>query len=163
VQLGQRVAPGAPLMAIVPLDQVWVDANFKEPQIAAIRVGQPVTLKADLYGSKVRYHGTVAGFGAGTGSASRCCRPRTRRATGSRSSSACPVRIALDPRELTEHPLQIGLSMQVSIDVHQREGARLPQVPAGKVSYTTDVYDTSTPMRRAESRPSSPPTIAAQA
>jgi membrane fusion protein (multidrug efflux system) len=69
VQLGQRVAPGAPLMAIVPLDEVWVEANFKEPQLAAIRVGQPVTLKADLYGNKVRYHGTVAGFGAGTGSA----------------------------------------------------------------------------------------------
>ncbi|MEP6656087.1 MAG: HlyD family efflux transporter periplasmic adaptor subunit, partial [Betaproteobacteria bacterium] len=69
VQLGQRVAPGAPLMAIVPLDQVWVDANFKEPQLAAMRVGQPVTLTADLYGDKIRYHGTVAGFGAGTGSA----------------------------------------------------------------------------------------------
>src|SRR4029078_5465353 len=69
VQLGQRVAPGAPLMAIVPLDQVWVDANFKEPQLASMPVRQPVTMRADLYGNKVRYHGTVAGFGAGTGSA----------------------------------------------------------------------------------------------
>ena len=69
VQLGQRVSPGTPLMAIVPLDQVWVDANFKEPQLANMRVGQPVTLTADLYGGRVDYHGKVAGFGAGTGSA----------------------------------------------------------------------------------------------
>ena len=142
VQLGQRVAPGTPLMAIVPLDQVWVDANFKEPQNAAIRVGQPVTLKADLYGSKVRYHGTVAGFGAGTGSAFALLPAQNATGNWIKIVQRVPVRIALDPRELTEHPLQIGLSMQVSIDVHQREGARLPQVPAGKVSYTTDVYDT---------------------
>ena len=71
VQLGQRVAPGTPLMAVVPLDQVWVDANFKEPQLARMRVGQPVTLSADLYGGHVVYHGTVAGFGAGTGAAVR--------------------------------------------------------------------------------------------
>src|SRR6185437_9539819 len=69
VQLGQRVGPGAALMAVVPLDQVWVDANFKEPQLADIRVGQPVTLTADVYGRQVRYRGTVVGFGAGTGSA----------------------------------------------------------------------------------------------
>src|SRR5581483_9393182 len=69
VQLGQRVSPGAPLMSVVPLDQVWVDANFKEPQLANMRVGQPVTLTADLYGSTFRYHGKIAGFGAGTGSA----------------------------------------------------------------------------------------------
>ena len=69
VQLGQRVSPGTPLMAIVPLNEVWVDANFKEPQLAAMRVGQPVTLTADLYGGKIEYHGKVAGFGAGTGSA----------------------------------------------------------------------------------------------
>src|ERR1700741_3885248 len=69
VQLGQRVSPGTPLMAVVPLDQVWVDANFKEPQLARMRLGQPVTLSADLYGSRVVFHGKVAGFGAGTGGA----------------------------------------------------------------------------------------------
>src|SRR5205085_4158852 len=69
VQLGQRVSPGAALMAIVPLDQVWVDANFKEAQLRALRLGQPVTLTADIYGGKVKYHGKVVGFGAGTGSA----------------------------------------------------------------------------------------------
>jgi membrane fusion protein (multidrug efflux system) len=142
VQLGQRVAPGAPLMAIVPLDQVWVDANFKEPQIAAMRVGQPVTLKADLYGSKVRYHGTVAGFGAGTGSAFALLPAQNATGNWIKIVQRIPVRIALDPQELAAHPLQIGLSMQVSVDVHQREGSRLPQVAPSKAAYTTDVYDT---------------------
>jgi membrane fusion protein (multidrug efflux system) len=141
VQLGQRVAPGAPLMAIVPLDQVWVDANFKEPQIAAMRVGQPVTLKADLYGSEVRYHGTVAGFGAGTGSAFALLPAQNATGNWIKIVQRVPVRIALDPRELAEHPLQIGLSMQASVDVHQREGSRLPQIAAGKVAYTTAVFD----------------------
>jgi membrane fusion protein (multidrug efflux system) len=142
VQLGQRVAPGAPLMAIVPLDQVWVDANFKEPQIAGMRVGQPVTLKADLYGSKVEYHGTVAGFGAGTGSAFSLLPAQNATGNWIKIVQRVPVRIALDPRELAEHPLQVGLSMQVDVDVHQREGSRLPQISAGKVAYATGVYDT---------------------
>ncbi len=89
VQLGQRVSPGAPLMAVVPLDQVWVDANFKEPQLADIRLGQPVTLTADVYGSRVHYHGTVVGFGAGTDRPLHCSRRRTPPATGSRSCSVC--------------------------------------------------------------------------
>ena len=89
VQVGQRVAPGAPLMSIVPLDQVWVDANFKEVQLRRMRIGQPVTLTADAYGSAVEYHGTVAGLGVGTAAPSRCCPRRTPPATGSRWSSAC--------------------------------------------------------------------------
>ena len=141
VQLGQRVAPGAPLMAIVPLDQVWVDANFKEPQLAAMRIGQGVILKADLYGGKVRYHGTVAGFGAGTGSAFSLLPAQNATGNWIKIVQRVPVRIALDPRELAEHPLQIGLSMQVDVDTHQRSGARLPQQPGPLASYATDVYD----------------------
>ena len=141
VQLGQRVAPGAPLMAIVPLDQVWVDANFKEPQLAAMRVGQPVTLKADLYGNKVVYHGTVAGFGAGTGSAFALLPAQNATGNWIKIVQRIPVRIALDPRELAEHPLQIGLSMQADVDTHQRDGNRLPQLVQATPSYTTDVYD----------------------
>ncbi len=141
VQLGQRVAPGAPLMAIVPLDQVWVDANFKEPQLAAMRVGQPVTLKADLYGSKVQYHGTVAGFGAGTGSAFALLPAQNATGNWIKIVQRVPVRIALDPHELAEHPLQVGLSMKVEVDMHQRDGARLPQVTQTMAAYTTDVYD----------------------
>jgi membrane fusion protein (multidrug efflux system) len=141
VQLGQRVAPGAPLMAIVPLDQVWVDANFKESQLATIRVGQPVALNADLYGSKVRYHGTVAGFGAGTGSAFSLLPAQNATGNWIKIVQRVPVRIALDARELAEHPLQIGLSMQVEVDTHRRDGARLPQLAQTSPAYTTDVYD----------------------
>jgi len=143
VQLGQRVAPGAPLMAIVPLDEVWVDANFKEPQLASMRIGQSVTLKADLYGGNVRYHGTVAGFGAGTGSAFSLLPAQNATGNWIKIVQRVPVRIALDRHELAEHPLQIGLSMQVDVDTHQRDGARLPREPGALASYTTDVYDTA--------------------
>jgi membrane fusion protein (multidrug efflux system) len=142
VQLGQRVAPGAPLMAIVPLDQVWIDANFKEPQLAAIRVGQPVELTADLYGGKVKYHGTVAGFGAGTGSAFSLLPAQNATGNWIKIVQRVPVRIALDPRELAAHPLQIGLSMQVDVDTHQREGDRLPQLTQSAPNYATSVYET---------------------
>src|SRR5438270_3850409 len=111
VQLGQRVSPGTPLMAIVPLDQVWVDANFKEPQLAAMRVGQPVTLTADLYGGKIEYHGKVVGFGAGTGSAFALLPAQNATGNWIKIVQRVPVRIAIDPQELSTHPLQIGLSM----------------------------------------------------
>jgi len=141
VQLGQRVAPGVPLMSIVPLDQVWVDANFKEPQLAAMRAGQPVTLEADLYGNKVHYHGTVAGFGAGTGSAFALLPAQNATGNWIKIVQRVPVRIALDPNELARHPLQIGLSMQVAVDTRNREGARLPQPTLPTPASTTDVYD----------------------
>jgi membrane fusion protein (multidrug efflux system) len=140
VQLGQRVGPGAPLMAIVPLDQVWVDANFKEPQMAAMRVGQPVTLKADLYGGKIVYHGTVAGFGAGTGSAFALLPAQNATGNWIKVVQRVPVRIALDAKELSAHPLQIGLSMQVDVDTHSRDGARLPELAANRPAYATTVY-----------------------
>ncbi|HEX6793148.1 MAG TPA: efflux RND transporter periplasmic adaptor subunit, partial [Casimicrobiaceae bacterium] len=104
VQLGQRVAPGAPLMAIVPLDQVWVDANFKEPQLATMRIGQPATLTADLYGGKVHYHGTVVGFGAGTGSAFALLPAQNATGNWIKIVQRVPVRIALDQKELDAHP-----------------------------------------------------------
>ena len=141
VQLGQRVAPGAPLMAIVPLDQVWVDANFKEPQLATMRIGQPVTLHADLYGGKVEYHGKVAGFGAGTGAAFALLPAQNATGNWIKIVQRVPVRIALDPNELATHPLQIGLSMQVDVDTHERGGERLPQVAQGIAPRSTDVYD----------------------
>jgi membrane fusion protein (multidrug efflux system) len=143
VQLGQRVAPGAPLMAIVPLDQVWIDANFKEPQLAAMRVGQPATIKADLYGRKVVYHGTVAGFGAGTGSAFALLPAQNATGNWIKIVQRVPVRIALDARELAAHPLQIGLSMQVDVDTHERDGARMPQLTQSGPASQTRVYDTA--------------------
>ena len=140
VQLGQRVSPGTPLMAIVPLDQVWVDANFKEPQLAAMRVGQPAALVADLYGGKVKYHGTVSGFGAGTGSAFALLPAQNATGNWIKIVQRVPVRIALDASELAAHPLQIGLSMQVEIDTHQRDGDRLPQLVQDAPPYATDVF-----------------------
>ncbi len=139
VQLGQRVTPGMPLMAVVPLDQVWIDANFKEAQLAGMRVGQPVKVTADIYGRKVEYHGRVAGFGAGTGSAFALLPAQNATGNWIKIVQRVPVRIALDSKELADHPLQIGLSMQVEVDTHEREGARLPQLSQTS-AYSTDVF-----------------------
>ena len=126
-------------MAIVPLDQVWVDANFKEPQLAGMRVGQPVKLTADLYGGKVVYHGKVAGFGAGTGSAFALLPAQNATGNWIKIVQRVPVRIALDAPELAAHPLQIGLSMQVEVDTRERSGDRLPLVQSAP-TYATDVF-----------------------
>jgi membrane fusion protein (multidrug efflux system) len=141
VQLGQRVSPGSPLMAIVPLDQVWVDANFKEPQLANMRGGQPVTLRADIYGRSVQYHGKVIGFGAGTGSAFALLPAQNATGNWIKIVQRVPVRIALDAQELAAHPLQVGLSMQVEVDTRERTGDRLPQVTQS--AQTTPAYATA--------------------
>jgi len=140
VQLGQRVGPGAPLMSVVPLDQVWVDANFKEPQLANMRVGQPVTLTADIYGKGFRYHGKVIGFGAGTGSAFALLPAQNATGNWIKIVQRVPVRIALDEKELAEHPLQVGLSMKVDVSVRDRSGERLPQLAHNAPAYSTDVF-----------------------
>jgi membrane fusion protein (multidrug efflux system) len=141
VQLGQRVGPGAALMAVVPLDQVWVDANFKEPQLARMRVGQPVELTADLYGNKILYHGTVAGFGAGTGAAFSLLPAQNATGNWIKIVQRVPVRIALDPREVAVHPLQIGLSMKADVNVRDGgTGARLPQVASNATPWATEVF-----------------------
>ncbi|MBD8895675.1 HlyD family efflux transporter periplasmic adaptor subunit [Desulfovibrio desulfuricans] len=133
VQVGQRTAPGTPLMAVVPLEQLWVDANFKEGQLSAMRIGQPATLTADLYGSSVTYHGKVVGLSAGTGSAFSLLPAQN--ATGSwiKVVQRLPVRIALDPAELKAHPLRIGLSMVVEVTVKDESG---PQLSTGKQADT---------------------------
>jgi membrane fusion protein, multidrug efflux system len=144
VQLGERVGPGAPLMSVVPLDQVWVDANFKEPQLARMRVGQPVTLTADLYGSHVVYHGRVVGFGAGTGAAFSLLPAQNATGNWIKIVQRVPVRIALDPREITAHPLQIGLSMKAEVDVRGgADGERLPQLASNTAGWSTDVFGSS--------------------
>jgi membrane fusion protein, multidrug efflux system len=139
VQLGQRVSPGVTLMTVVPLEQVWVDANFKEGQLASLRAGQPVKLVADAYGSAVEYHGKVAGFSAGTGSAFALLPAQNATGNWIKVVQRVPVRIALDPAELQQHPLQIGLSMQVEVDTHERGGERLPKV-ASSATYETSAF-----------------------
>ncbi|WP_432257420.1 HlyD family efflux transporter periplasmic adaptor subunit [Cupriavidus sp. TMH.W2] len=140
VQVGQRVAAGAPLMAVVPLDQVWVDANFKEVQITHMRIGQPVTLEADVYGSKVEYHGKVAGFSAGTGSAFSLLPAQNATGNWIKVVQRLPVRIALDAQQLKDHPLRVGLSMTVKVDVRREEGAAMAAAAPAR-PMQTDVYD----------------------
>ena len=122
VQLGQRVAAGSPLMALVPLDDVWVDANFKEVQLRSMRVGQPVKLHADLYGSDVVFHGRLAGLSAGSGSAFALLPAQNASGNWIKIVQRLPVRITLDPQELKAHPLRVGLSMVAEVDVHDTSG-----------------------------------------
>jgi membrane fusion protein (multidrug efflux system) len=122
VQLGQRVAAGSPLMALVPLDDVWVDANFKEVQLRSMRVGQPVKLHADLYGSDVVFHGRLAGVSAGSGSAFALLPAQNASGNWIKIVQRLPVRITLDPQELKAHPLRVGLSMVAEVDVHDTSG-----------------------------------------
>lgn len=138
VQVGQRVAPGTPLMAIVPLHGVWVDANFKEVQLERMRIGQPVTLTADAYGSSVEYHGRVEGFSAGTGSAFAVLPAQNATGNWIKIVQRLPVRILLNQRELDAHPLRIGLSMQVEVDTRDDSGTQLGA--AVNISYHTDVF-----------------------
>jgi membrane fusion protein (multidrug efflux system) len=139
VQVGQRVAPGNPLMAIVPLESVWVDANFKEVQLKHMRIGQPVELTADVYGSSVVYHGKVVGFSAGTGSAFSLLPAQNATGNWIKVVQRLPVRIELDPKELHDHPLRIGLSMQADVDIKNENGSQLGN--AQNTVYQTNVFD----------------------
>ena len=140
VQLGQRVAAGTPLMSVIALNQVWVDANFKEVQLRHIRIGQPVTLVADLYGKKVDYHGTVAGLGAGTGAAFSLLPAQNATGNWIKVVQRVPVRIALDPKQLGEHPLRVGLSMDAEVDVSNQGGKALADAPRQAAQAHTQAF-----------------------
>jgi len=122
VQVGQRVAPGTPLMAVVPLDDLWVDANFKEVQLKDMRVGQSVEVRADVYGRSVKYHGKLVGLSAGSGSAFALLPAQNASGNWIKIVQRVPVRIALDPQQLNAHPLRVGLSTTVRVDVHDTSG-----------------------------------------
>jgi len=138
VQVGQRVSPGNPLMSVVPLNAVWVDANFKEVQLKHMRIGQPVELTADIYGSSVTYHGKVVGFSAGTGSAFSLLPAQNATGNWIKVVQRLPVRIELDPKDLDKHPLRIGLSMQVDVDIKDERGDQLVNAP--NTVYETSVF-----------------------
>jgi len=142
VQLGQRVQTGAPLMTLVGADALWVDANFKEGQLRRIRVGQKATLTADVYGSRVEYHGTVAGLGAGTGAAFALLPAQNATGNWIKVVQRVPVRIVLDAKEVAAHPLRVGLSMEVSVDVSGSSDA-LPVADAPRTNppAQTTVFD----------------------
>jgi membrane fusion protein (multidrug efflux system) len=140
VQVGQRVAAGTALMAVVPVDTVWVTANFKESQLRHLRSGQPVELTADAYGKDVVYHGKVVGEEAGTGSAFSLMPAQNATGNWIKVVQRVPVRIALDPREVASHPLQLGLSVRTSVDTHKRDWPRLTPGTATRQSYRTEVF-----------------------
>jgi membrane fusion protein (multidrug efflux system) len=129
IQLGQRIAAGTSMMSIIPLSQVWVDANFKEVQLRNIRIGQPVTLTADLYGKKMEYTGSVQGLGVGTGAAFALLPAQNATGNWIKVVQRVPVRIALDPAQVAAHPLRVGLSMVATVDVRQQDGKMLADAP----------------------------------
>ncbi len=140
VQLGQRVAAGTTMMSIVPLDQLWVDANFKEVQLRNIRIDQPVRLTADLYGKKVTYDGKVAGLGVGTGAAFALLPAQNATGNWIKVVQRVPVRIALDAEQLKANPLRVGLSMDAEVDIRQKDGKSLADAPRADALARTQVY-----------------------
>jgi len=142
VQLGERIAPGTPLMAIVPLERLRVDANFKEVQLDRMRIGQPARVIADLYGGQVEYHGRVEGLGMGTGAAFALLPAQNATGNWIKVVQRVPVRIALEPQELEEHPLRVGLSTRVRVDVEDSSGRTLAAAPRREPVLATNAYDT---------------------
>jgi len=140
VQLGQKVAAGTPLMAVVPLDSLWIDANFRETQLQHLRVGQPVTIHADVYGNDITYHGKVLGLGAGSGSAFSLLPPQNASGNWIKIVQRVPVRIGLDPAELKKNPLRVGLSVDVKVATGDRSGPMVAgsSPPAGSVQRSLD-------------------------
>lgn len=142
VQLGERVAPGGqPMLSIVPLERLRVEANFKEVQLSQMRIGQPVRIIADLYGGHVEYHGTVAGLGLGTGAAFALLPAQNATGNWIKVVQRVPVRIALDPQELAAHPLRVGLSTRAQVDVRNVSGQILARAPRQTPVLATNAYD----------------------
>jgi membrane fusion protein (multidrug efflux system) len=141
VQLGQRINPGVALMSVVPLDELWVNANFKESQLAQLRIGQPVELTTDVYGRNVIYHGKILGLDAGTGSAFALLPAQNATGNWIKVTQRVPIRIALDPKEIAQKPLRIGLSMRVSVNTSDHSGEMIRRDVAPNFVYKTQVYD----------------------
>jgi membrane fusion protein (multidrug efflux system) len=142
VQLGQRVAPGSPLMAVVPLHQVWIDANFKETQLTHMRIGQPVEIESDVYGGAVTYKGKVESLGIGTGSAFSLLPAQNATGNWIKIVQRIPVRVVFtDPTQLDKHPLRIGMSLNVDVNLHDQNGPMLSQQPPTQPAFSTDVYE----------------------
>ncbi len=142
VQIGQIVGPGKPLMAIVPLDQIWVEANFKESQLENMRVGQPVKLTSDMYGKDTEFKGRVAGLGAGTGSVFSILPPQNATGNWIKIVQRVPVRIKFEPGKISKRPLILGLSMKAAVDTHDRSGESFTAAKSPSRTYKTDVYKT---------------------
>lgn len=140
VQLGQWISPQTQLMALVPIDQIWIDANFREVSLRNLRVGQPVEMTSDMYGKEVKFRGEVMGLNPGTGSVFSILPPQNATGNWIKIIQRVPVRIQLHPHELKAHPLILGLSMKVTVDTHSRRGERFSSPKKGKPMDTTLVY-----------------------
>jgi len=152
VQLGQRVQAGAPLMSVIALNQVWVEANFKESQLKNLRIDQPVTLEADVYGKKVEFNGRIEGLGAGTGAAFALLPAQNATGNWIKVVQRVPVRIKLDPKDLVEHPLRVGLSMDAKVDISKTEGRMLADASRPSTVAQTSVFDRNNSAADAEVR-----------
>ncbi len=141
VQVGHFVNRGTPLMAIIPLDQIWVDANFKETQLEKIRLGQPVTMKSDLWGNTTSYSGKIASIGMGTGSAFALLPPQNATGNWIKVVQRVPVRIVLESDTIKKYPLRIGLSMRVSVDISNPSGNMLLGKRLCQPVFDTDIYE----------------------
>lgn len=139
IQLGQQVSPNSAMLAIIPLHDTWVDANYKESSLVNIRVNQPVTMYADAY-PDITYHGTVVGLSAGTGSAFSLLPPQNATGNWIKIVQRLPVRIRFNTDELLKNPLQLGLSMRVTVNTHDRQGHRMSGKDKPVIQYKTDAY-----------------------
>ena len=141
VQVGQRVQPGTPLMAVVPLHGVWIDANFKETQLTDMRIGQPVEIESDVYGGSVKYKGKVASLGIGTGSAFSLLPAQNATGNWIKIVQRIPVRVVFtDPAQLDKHPLRLGMSLNVDVGLHDQNGPTLAQQAPTQPAFSTDIY-----------------------
>lgn len=138
--VGQRVQAGAPLMTVIALDKVWIEANFKEVQLGRLRIGQPVSLRADVYGREVEYQGRIDGLSAGTGSAFALLPAQNASGNWIKVVQRVPVRIKLDAKQLAEHPLRVGLSMVARVDVHDTSGKLLSETVRPGTVMRADEY-----------------------
>lgn len=140
-QVGQWVKDNDPLMALVPLDQIWVDANFREVSLKYFRIGQPVELFSDMYGRSLKFHGRLVGLNPGTGSIFSILPPQNATGNWIKIVQRVPVKISLDPEEVRRYPLVLGLSMTATVDTHKRNGLQLPTVSTEKPLYFTETYE----------------------
>jgi len=139
-QVGQWVSASSALLSLVPLDQIWVDANYREVSLKNLRIGQPVELFSDMYGRFKKFHGKVVGLNPGTGSVFSVLPPQNATGNWIKIVQRVPVKIALNPDELKTHPLVLGLSMTAKINTHSRAGLQLPTLSPSTPNYSTDVY-----------------------
>ncbi len=140
-QVGEAINPSTPLMTIIPLNQIWVDANFKENQLKKVRIGQRVDLTSEIYGRDVRYRGEVIGIAAATGSVMSVLPPQNATGNWIKIVQRLPVRVKLDPSQLEKHPLRLGLSMKARVDITDTSGVMIPASPPEGALYATDIFD----------------------